>query len=309
MLPRLRANVLRAHRLGVKIVTGADTGYAPNSTTRVGQEIANLVEIGLTPVEALRCATTNAAEMLRLEQAIGAVEAGLRGRPHRGGRQPARDREGRPGPGPGREQRPRGPGPAGLQPQPGECLPPRVALGEAVYAWLTRRPDRPDRGTLLRAESGGGVDPGGSQGGHRAGGEGAVASSSTATAAKVTGLRASTPKRQPLHDAAQGEGEGRGRDDRGEGEARPWRTTMRKTWRAPPRGRCERPSPASVRSPRRRRRHRFPPRRGRGPPPRKPRAGVNRRSSRERARAARRCRARRVRVSGPRREGLAQVAR
>jgi imidazolonepropionase-like amidohydrolase len=77
MLPRLRANVLRAHRLGVKIVTGADTGYGPGSTTRVGQEVANLVEIGLTPLEALRCATTNAAELLRLQDAIGAVQPGF----------------------------------------------------------------------------------------------------------------------------------------------------------------------------------------------------------------------------------------
>jgi imidazolonepropionase-like amidohydrolase len=77
MLPRLRANVLRAHRMGVKIVTGADTGYGPGSTTRVGQEVANLAEIGLTPLEALRCATTNAAELLRLQDAIGAVQPGF----------------------------------------------------------------------------------------------------------------------------------------------------------------------------------------------------------------------------------------
>jgi len=77
MLPRLRANVLRAHRMGVKIVTGSDTGYGPASTTRVGQEIANFVEIGLTPLEALRCATSNGAELLRLEKSIGAVEAGF----------------------------------------------------------------------------------------------------------------------------------------------------------------------------------------------------------------------------------------
>jgi imidazolonepropionase-like amidohydrolase len=63
--------------MGVKIVTGADTGYGPGSTTRVGQEIANLVEIGLTPLEAIRCATTHAAEMLRLPQAIGAIEPGF----------------------------------------------------------------------------------------------------------------------------------------------------------------------------------------------------------------------------------------
>ena len=40
MLPRLRDTVTRAHKLGVKIVTGSDTGYGPNSLTRIGQEIA-----------------------------------------------------------------------------------------------------------------------------------------------------------------------------------------------------------------------------------------------------------------------------
>lgn len=77
MLPRLRRTVQRAHRLGVKIVTGGDTSYGPASLTRVAEEVANFVEMGMTPVEALRCATSTAAELLRLERAIGAVEPGF----------------------------------------------------------------------------------------------------------------------------------------------------------------------------------------------------------------------------------------
>jgi imidazolonepropionase-like amidohydrolase len=77
MLPRLRQTVQTAHKIGVRIVTGADTGYGPNSLTRIAHEVAAFVELGMTPLEAVRCATSTAAEMLRLEKSIGAVEAGF----------------------------------------------------------------------------------------------------------------------------------------------------------------------------------------------------------------------------------------
>ena len=77
MLPRLRGAVSQARQKGVKIVTGADTGYGPNSLTRIAHEVAALAELGLTPVEALQAATLTAAEMLRLDGKIGAVEPGL----------------------------------------------------------------------------------------------------------------------------------------------------------------------------------------------------------------------------------------
>jgi len=76
MLPRLRDTVVRAHKLGVRIVTGGDTGYGPSSLTRISQEIAHFVEMGFTPLEAIQSATIRAAEMLRLEKSIGAIEAG-----------------------------------------------------------------------------------------------------------------------------------------------------------------------------------------------------------------------------------------
>ena len=77
MLPRLRDAVVRAHRLGVKIVTGGDTGYGPNSLTRIGQEITHFVEMGFKPLEAIQSATLINAEMLRLEKSIGVVETGF----------------------------------------------------------------------------------------------------------------------------------------------------------------------------------------------------------------------------------------
>jgi imidazolonepropionase-like amidohydrolase len=76
MLPRLRDAVVRAHKSGVRIVTGTDTGYGPNSLTRIGQEATHFVEMGFTALEALQSATIVNAEMLRLEKSIGAVEVG-----------------------------------------------------------------------------------------------------------------------------------------------------------------------------------------------------------------------------------------
>jgi len=76
MLPRLRDAVVRAHKLGVKIVTGTDTGYTPNSLTRIGQEATHFVEMGFSPLEALQSATILNAELLRLEKSIGVVEVG-----------------------------------------------------------------------------------------------------------------------------------------------------------------------------------------------------------------------------------------
>jgi imidazolonepropionase-like amidohydrolase len=76
MLPRLRDTVARAHKTGVLIVTGSDTGYGPNSLTRVSQEVANFVAIGFTALEAIQSATIRNAELLRLEKSIGAIEIG-----------------------------------------------------------------------------------------------------------------------------------------------------------------------------------------------------------------------------------------
>ena len=53
MLPRLQRTVRRAHELGVKLVTGADTSYGPNSLTRIAAEVAAFVDLGLSPAEAL----------------------------------------------------------------------------------------------------------------------------------------------------------------------------------------------------------------------------------------------------------------
>jgi imidazolonepropionase-like amidohydrolase len=76
MLPVLADAVKRAHRMGVKIVAGADTGYGPESLARVAGEVASFVELGFTPLEALRTATTTAAELLGIADRTGQLAVG-----------------------------------------------------------------------------------------------------------------------------------------------------------------------------------------------------------------------------------------
>jgi imidazolonepropionase-like amidohydrolase len=77
MLPNVRAAVARAHKAGVKIVAGSDTGYGPASLARLSIEIANLADSGLPALAALQAATTVNAEMLRREKRIGQVAPGF----------------------------------------------------------------------------------------------------------------------------------------------------------------------------------------------------------------------------------------
>ncbi|MFQ5792125.1 MAG: amidohydrolase family protein, partial [Acidobacteriota bacterium] len=77
MLPHIQDTFRRARREGVKIVTGADTGYGPESITRIPMEIVNFVELGMSPVEAIQSATTLAAELFQIESKAGTIEVGL----------------------------------------------------------------------------------------------------------------------------------------------------------------------------------------------------------------------------------------
>jgi imidazolonepropionase-like amidohydrolase len=77
MVPRLKNAVRRAHALGIPIVTGTDNDYAPNRTERIAEEVGRLADAGLTPMEAIRAATTVAAQLLRIEDHTGAVRVGL----------------------------------------------------------------------------------------------------------------------------------------------------------------------------------------------------------------------------------------
>ncbi|MBD3617113.1 MAG: amidohydrolase family protein [Gracilimonas sp.] len=77
MLPELEETVKKARELGVTIVTGADTGYGPNSLTRVSHEMTFFVEMGFSPFEALRAATTDAARLLQIDDKTGQIAPGF----------------------------------------------------------------------------------------------------------------------------------------------------------------------------------------------------------------------------------------
>lgn len=77
MLPRIERTVKKAVALGLKIATGADTSYGPESLTRISHEAANFVRLGMTPLQALQSATLVAAELFQIEKKTGAIEPGL----------------------------------------------------------------------------------------------------------------------------------------------------------------------------------------------------------------------------------------
>lgn len=77
MLPRSREMTAHAWKIGVMIVAGTDTGYGPQSTRRVPDEIVELVGIGMPPMEAIKAGTSMAAECLGIEKRTGSIRAGL----------------------------------------------------------------------------------------------------------------------------------------------------------------------------------------------------------------------------------------
>jgi len=73
--PRNLELTARAMKLGVKIVTGSDVRY--DDQFRVQDEVVELVRVGLSPIEAIRAATSRAAECLMIDTRTGSINAGL----------------------------------------------------------------------------------------------------------------------------------------------------------------------------------------------------------------------------------------
>jgi imidazolonepropionase-like amidohydrolase len=70
-----RASFKAALDAGVHILSGSDVGVFAHGTN--ARELALMVDYGMTPLNALRSATSAAAEILHLETTIGRVAAGL----------------------------------------------------------------------------------------------------------------------------------------------------------------------------------------------------------------------------------------
>ena len=66
-----------AHKAGVKMVFASDAGVMPHA--EVGKQFRVMVEYGMTPMDAIRAATRNAAEALGRESDVGAIAPGRYG--------------------------------------------------------------------------------------------------------------------------------------------------------------------------------------------------------------------------------------
>jgi imidazolonepropionase-like amidohydrolase len=64
----------KAHAAGVRIAFGTDTGVSPHGQN--AREFALMVGGGMSPNEAITCATIHAAQCLGIEKDVGTLEAG-----------------------------------------------------------------------------------------------------------------------------------------------------------------------------------------------------------------------------------------
>lgn len=69
--------VSRLRELGVPMLAGSDAGWRATAFNTFWKELAELVEAGMTPVEAIAAATSSPAEALGLDQ-VGALRPGYR---------------------------------------------------------------------------------------------------------------------------------------------------------------------------------------------------------------------------------------
>ena len=74
-LPRKRAMTARALKLGVRIVAGTDIEY--DDKYRLQDEIVEFVRLGLSPMAAIKSATSVAAECLMINARTGSIRPGL----------------------------------------------------------------------------------------------------------------------------------------------------------------------------------------------------------------------------------------
>ncbi len=77
MAPRRRGVARRAHELGIPLVAGIDSYYEEDSNSRVSREVGFLVDQGVSPFDAIRGATSLAAEMLGVADQTGSIQPGL----------------------------------------------------------------------------------------------------------------------------------------------------------------------------------------------------------------------------------------
>jgi imidazolonepropionase-like amidohydrolase len=70
-----RDNFAKAWKAGARMAFGTDGGVYPHGDN--ARQLAYMVKYGMTPLEAIRAATTGAAELLGWSNRVGSIEAGF----------------------------------------------------------------------------------------------------------------------------------------------------------------------------------------------------------------------------------------
>jgi imidazolonepropionase-like amidohydrolase len=76
MLPTGREMAARAWKMGVKIVAGTDTSYFDRNNRTMSDEIIELSEVGMGPMEAIKAGTSVSAEELGVAKRTGSIRVG-----------------------------------------------------------------------------------------------------------------------------------------------------------------------------------------------------------------------------------------
>ena len=78
MQPRARESAARAvGKAGVRIIAGTDMTSDRLTPGVTADELVELVMAGMTPMQAIRAATSTSAECLGVEEHVGAIKPGL----------------------------------------------------------------------------------------------------------------------------------------------------------------------------------------------------------------------------------------
>jgi len=77
MVPQLERAIREAHRIGVKIATGADHYYEEDAINRISIEVERFVQFGMSNFDALQTATVSSAELLQMDDRTGRIAEGF----------------------------------------------------------------------------------------------------------------------------------------------------------------------------------------------------------------------------------------
>jgi imidazolonepropionase-like amidohydrolase len=72
--PKIKASFTKAYKAGVKIAFGTDAGVYKHGLNWL--EFVYMIEAGMTPMDAIKSATINAAELLGEKENLGSIEVG-----------------------------------------------------------------------------------------------------------------------------------------------------------------------------------------------------------------------------------------